>query len=163
MSTSTEPVSELRHHLHHNDPQAATWALAEQERLERKNKELAKTRQARLFTFGRILLGSAFIVSGIFKILQADARVASLTAAGIYDGQVLVPAATALELLGGALIAFGYKTQEAALGLIGYIGICFLVLHADVSQELNRVYALGKLGIISALVMVIAHGAGTRK
>lgn len=158
----------LNPHLHrlnkpalHHDPEAAARALAEAEAAERAERKRIQRRRAILFASGRVLLGGIFVVSAIAKALGFEATRDAMAELRLSEPGLLLSVAIAVELVGGALLALGYKVRPAAVALIAYLGAVILLVHIDLSVELNRAFALADLAFASALLMLYAHGAGS--
>ena len=67
---------------------------------------------------GRIALASLFLLGGLNKILNYTATLASMEAVGLSPAPLLLPLVIGLELIGGALVAFGRRGAAlAALAL----------------------------------------------
>lgn len=67
---------------------------------------------------GRIALALLFLLGGLNKILNYTATLASMEAVGLSPAPLLLPLVIGLELIGGALVAFGRRGAAlAALAL----------------------------------------------
>ena len=67
---------------------------------------------------GRIGLASLFLLGGINKILTFDTTLARMAEAGLHPAALLLPCVIAMELIGGALVAYGrWAASLAALAL----------------------------------------------
>ena len=64
---------------------------------------------------GRLLLASIFILEGWSKLRGYDAAAAYMTRFGVPGA--LLPAVIAIEIAGGLMIAAGWQTRIAAVGL----------------------------------------------
>ena len=65
---------------------------------------------------GRIALASLFLLGGLNKVLNYTATLDSMAVVGLSPAPLLLPLVIALELIGGALVAFG--RQGAALAAL---------------------------------------------
>lgn len=63
---------------------------------------------------GRIALASLFLLGGLNKILNYSATLASMEAVGLSPAPLLLLLVIGLELIGGALVAFGRKGATLA-------------------------------------------------
>jgi len=63
---------------------------------------------------GRIALASLFLLGGLNKILNYTPTLASMEAVGLSPAPLLLPLVIALELIGGALVAFGRRGATLA-------------------------------------------------
>jgi putative oxidoreductase len=85
---------------------------------------------AQLATVGRVILVSLFLLGGLNKLLNYDATLAMMQRAGLNPAPLLLPAVIALELGGGALVAFGKRfAVPAALALAIFTIATNLVFH----------------------------------
>lgn len=67
---------------------------------------------------GRIALASLFLLGGLNKVLNYAATLTSMEAVGLSPAPLLLPLVIGLELIGGALVAFGRRRAAlAALAL----------------------------------------------
>jgi putative oxidoreductase len=83
-----------------------------------------------LATIGRTVLVSLFLLGGLNKLLNYDATLAIMQRAGLNPAPLLLPAVIALELGGGALVAFGKRfAVPAALTLALFTIATNLVFH----------------------------------
>jgi putative oxidoreductase len=83
-----------------------------------------------LATIGRVILVSLFLLGGLNKLLNYDATLAMMQRAGLNPAPLLLPAVIALELGGGALVAFGKRfAVPAALALALFTIATNLVFH----------------------------------
>lgn len=58
---------------------------------------------------GRIALASLFLLGGLNKILNYAATLVDMEAVGLAPASLLLPLVIGLELIGGALVAFGRR------------------------------------------------------
>lgn len=147
------------HSAIHHDPSSAALAVAQYEADKRREHDKLQQRNAKLYALGRIFIATLFIVSGAAKIASYATTVAALRDV-LADAQLLVPIGIAIELLCGALLFVGLKARWAAATLIAYLVAVTLLVHHDLSEPLNRSFALGNLAFVGALLLIFAHGAG---
>lgn len=145
--------------MHHSSG-AATLALAEEELLQRVRNAHQLGQRAELCALGRILLAALFLARGVGMLVDPGGIARAAVASGVFDAGVLLPVAAAVQLLGGALLAFGYKSRIAAAGLIAYLACVTLVIHHDLTVEANRAVALASLALCGGLLLVIGNGPG---
>lgn len=83
-----------------------------------------------LIVTGRVVLASLFMLGGLNKILNYDDTLAMMRGAGLEPAALLLPPTIALELGGGALVAFGRRfAVPAALALAGFTIATNLFFH----------------------------------
>lgn len=158
MSTTT--LHRVGETLHHRDSSAAELALKELEH--ERHLELAElqARRTHIYAMGRILLAALFVVSGAVKWAHFGSTVHAMGEAGLADPALLLPFALLVELLGGAMLAVGYKVRIAATALIGYVAMVTLLVHWDLALEANRAQAITNVALVGALLMLVGHGSG---
>lgn len=144
----------------HHDPQAAAAALAADEarRIEALKKE--RVWAERGFTAGRGALGAVFIAAGLVKATSYAQTVGALEMREMALPGLLVTAAIATEVLGGVLLALGGWTRKTALVLIGWLTTVTLFMHWNLTDPINRSFALANLGIAAGLALLAARGGG---
>ena len=114
---------------------------------------------------GRILLGALFILSGFGKITGYDGTAGYMASKGMPFVNVLLPAAIAVELGGGLLLAVGYKARWAALAIFLFLIPTTLIFHAfwgidPKEAAMQQINFLKNVSIAGGMLMVFAHGPG---
>jgi putative oxidoreductase len=137
----------------------AAAAMAEQRAERHSRHDDRGARQRGVFATGRLFLGLMFVCGAIEQLVDYSGTLASLMDAGV-DVRSLVPFAIGLELIAGAMVALGLRVRWAAPALVGLVLLATLVMHPDLALALGRRAALENLGLVSALLMIAAHGAG---
>lgn len=112
---------------------------------------------------GRLALGTIFIVSGAGKLAAWSGTAAFAASKGVPE--LLLAGAVALELLGGASLALGYRTRWGALALLAFLVPVTLVFHAfwaspAAEVQLQSIQFLKNLAIAGGLAGVAAVGPG---
>ena len=121
-----------------------------------------KTWQRPVRLVGRCLLASLFILGGISKISKYDATSALMSDAGLEPVALLLPAAIALEIVGGTLLAIGRKgTVAAAIALTLFTLSTNLFFHdfwqiEDPQRALQLSLFLKNCAIAGALLFLAA-------
>jgi putative oxidoreductase len=114
---------------------------------------------------GRILLATLFILSGFGKIAGYEGTAGYMASKGMPLVNLLLPAAIAVELGGGLLLALGYKARWVALAIFLFLIPTTLIFHAfwgidpkeAATQQINF---LKNVSIMGGMLMVFAHGPG---
>jgi len=114
---------------------------------------------------GRILLGALFIISGFGKIAGYEGTAGYMASKGMPLVNVLLPAAIAIELGGGLLLAIGYKARWAALAIFLFLIPTTLIFHAfwgidPKEAAMQQINFLKNVSIAGGMLMVFAHGPG---
>jgi len=144
----------------HRDAVSAKEEIAAWESLHRAEQREVKQRYARFYTAGRVLLGALFLASAYAKFFHFSEVVAGLQVAGFSSASVLVGVAATVELVGGALLASGYWVRITSGALIAYLVTTTTVVHWNLSVAADRAATVSHLGLIAALLLLAAHGAG---
>ena len=114
---------------------------------------------------GRILLGALFIISGFGKITGYEGTAGYMASKGLPFVNLLLPAAIAIELGGGLLLAIGYKARWAALAIFLFLIPTTLIFHAfwgidPKEAAMQQINFLKNVSIAGGMLMVFAHGPG---
>jgi putative oxidoreductase len=114
---------------------------------------------------GRILLGLLFIISGFGKITGYEGTAGYMASKGMPFVNLLLPAAIAVELGGGLLLALGFKARWAALAIFLFLIPTTLIFHAfwgidPKEAATQQVNFLKNVAIMGGMLMVFAHGPG---
>jgi putative oxidoreductase len=148
-------------HVHHHDPLAAAMALRDDDRAEAQTAESRALQRSRLHAIGRVALSMLFLTSALAKLIHFDDTRRAIEDFGLSAPEIFVAIAIGIELVGGTMIALGYRTRRAAIGLSAYLAILTLLTSHDLSVELNRSVAIATLAIIGGLLLLAAQGGGT--
>jgi len=114
---------------------------------------------------GRILLAALFIWSGVGKLSGFEGVVSGIAAKGLPVPTVLAAIAVAIELGGGILLAFGFKTRWVALVMGLFLIVITPIYHdfwnvaggARMGQQVNF---MKNVCILGGMLMVYALGPG---
>jgi putative oxidoreductase len=109
-------------------------------------------------TVGRLLLASLFILEGWSKIRGYEAAADYMDRFGVPS--VLLPAAIALELGGGLLIAVGWQARIAAAALAAFCVATAVIFHNQLSNSNQLLHFEKDLAIAGGLLVLAVAGAG---
>jgi putative oxidoreductase len=114
---------------------------------------------------GRLGLAALFLWSGYGKLAFMDGNVAYMKSVGLPAAALLIWAALLVELVGGALLATGWKARWAAAVLTVFTIVATFLFHAywnvPADQALNQqIHFMKNVAIIGGLLGVVSHGAG---
>lgn len=117
---------------------------------------------------GRVLLALIFIWSGLIKITQPAGATGFMTMYQIPMAEVLVYAAGLVELIGGLLLASGFKARWGAILLVLFLIPTTAIFHtelvipfADENQaRMQWVNLMKNLAVIGGLLLAAAFGPG---
>ncbi|MDD5307128.1 MAG: DoxX family protein [Deltaproteobacteria bacterium] len=118
-----------------------------------------------LAVVGRALLALIFIMSGFTKIFGFRETMAYMAAYGMWNTNVFLVAAIAVELVGGLSILVGWKARAGAFALIAFLLPVTIVFHRvwgvpPGEQHLQLIQLLKNVSILGGLTLVTAFGAG---
>lgn len=109
---------------------------------------------------GRLLLATLFILAGVNKIGAAEGTIGYIASVGLPFAEPIYYATVALEIVGGLLLAVGFKARYAAAAL-GLFSIAAAVLfHADFADQNQMTAFLKNLSIGGGMFFVAAFGPG---
>jgi putative oxidoreductase len=118
-----------------------------------------------LHPLARFLVAVIFLLSGVGKLFGFAATAQMMEGAGFPAPSFFLICAIVLELVGGTLLLFGYKTGYAAVALIVFLIPATVIFHATgigdpVHGQEQMINTLKNLAIIGALIKFAADGAG---
>jgi putative oxidoreductase len=118
---------------------------------------------------GRFFLALIFLVSGYNKITNWDGALDFMASHNAPYGDILLPIAVGVEILGGLLLVLGFKAQWASLALVAFLIPTTYYFHdfwnysretADQMRQNQLVLFLKNVAIAGGLIIVAARGAG---
>lgn len=114
---------------------------------------------------GRIGLAVLFLWSAYTKFAYMDANVGYMKAYGMPAAEVLIWPAALIELVGGAMLALGWKARWAALALALFTLVSMFIFHAYWSVPADQVqnqqiHFMKNVAIAGGLLFVFARGSG---
>ena len=114
---------------------------------------------------GRILLALIFVISGYSKLVGFDGTVGYIASKGLPLPQLAAAAAIAIELIGGILLAIGWKTRWAATAIFLFLIPTTLIFHAfwaaaAANQQMETIQFMKNLSIMGGMLYAMAFGAG---
>jgi putative oxidoreductase len=111
--------------------------------------------------FGRLLLATIFLISGLGKVAAPTATIGYIGSTGAPFPTVGYAIAVAIELGGGLLILLGYKTRVVAAVMAAFaIATAFLFHHAFGDQN-QMIHFLKNIAIAGGFLQIVAFGAGS--
>lgn len=106
----------------------------------------------------RLALAALFIVAGAGKIPGYEGVAGYMQSMGV--PAILLPLVIALEIVGGAAIAVGYRTRLVAFLLAGFSLLSALVFHNPIADPAEQTQFLKNLAIMGGFLLLWVHGAG---
>ncbi|QJR19548.1 DoxX family protein [Pelagibacterium halotolerans] len=114
--------------------------------------------QTYLPTAGRIFLALIFILAGLSKIPAIEGNVGYMEMFGV-PGLLIWPTIL-LEVVGGIMLAIGFKARWAAAALGAFSLVAALIFHTDFSNQMEITNFLKNVAITGGMLYVIAFGPG---
>ncbi len=114
--------------------------------------------QTYLPTVGRIFLALIFILAGLSKIPAIEGNVGYMEMFGV-PGLLIWPTIL-LEVVGGIMLAIGFKARWAAAALGAFSLVAALIFHTDFSNQMEITNFLKNVAIVGGMLYVIAFGPG---
>ena len=114
---------------------------------------------------GRVLLAYIFVVAGFGKIGGFSATAAYIASKGLPMSEALLVATIVIELVGGLMIALGWKARWAALAIFVFLIPTTLIFHAfwtvDPEQVRPQTIQFNKnLAIMGGMLYIAIVGSG---
>jgi putative oxidoreductase len=120
-----------------------------------------------VFALGRALVAPLFIIAGIQKFVNVAGILGSRGTKNFMEltGGGAAPAwlgylIAFIELAGGLMILFGFKTKAGALLLLVFTVVATLLAHQFWIDPTQQTHALKNLAIMGALLMIMAAEPG---
>jgi putative oxidoreductase len=107
---------------------------------------------------GRTLLAAIFLWSGFGKVMAYAGTTGYMENFGV-PGAIL-PAAIALELVGGLLLLIGWRTREVALILAAFCVVSALIFHTDFADRNQMIHFMKNLSMAGGFLALFVAGAG---
>jgi len=117
-------------------------------------------RNASFAAFGRLLVATLFIISGIGKIADPAATQAGIAAAGVPVPVLAYSVAVLVELGGGLLLIVGYRTKGVAVVMALFCVTTAFLFHRVPNDMNQHIHFLKNLAIAGGLLQLAAFGAG---
>lgn len=114
---------------------------------------------------GRILIAVLFLPAGFSKLMNFEGTKQFVASTGLSFPELYVVAAIAIELIAGALLLIGLRTQAAAAFLALFTFVASMLFHpfwavpAD-QQFVQQLMFFKNIAIVGALMMIASLGGG---
>jgi putative oxidoreductase len=107
---------------------------------------------------GRLLLAALFVLEGWSKLRGYEAAAAYMDRYGVPG--VLLPAAIALELSGGLMLAAGWYARIAAAALAAFCVATAVLFHGNLGDRSQLLHFEKDLAIAGGLLVLAVAGPG---
>ena len=108
--------------------------------------------------FGRILLATLFLASGLGKIGAYAATAGYMSAVGIPGA--LLPLVILTEAGGALAIIAGWQTRWVSIALAGFTMLTALAFHNNFADQIQMIMFMKNVSITGAFLMLAANGPG---
>ncbi len=116
--------------------------------------------QNALALVGRLLLATLFILAGINKATGMEGTVGYIASVGLPFPELVYFGTVAIELVGGLMLAVGFKARLAAAALGVFTVMTAVIFHNDFSVQTELTLFLKNLAIAGGMFAVAAFGPG---
>lgn len=108
----------------------------------------------------RLLLSALFMLAGINKIMGMEGTVGYIASVGLPLPELVYFGTVALEIVGGLMLATGFKTRLAAGALGIFTLLTAFIFHNDFAQQIEMTLFLKNLSIAGGMFALAAFGPG---
>jgi putative oxidoreductase len=114
---------------------------------------------------GRILIALIFLLSGYGKVTGFEGTVDYIASKSLPMPEVAAIGAIIVEVCGGLMLVFGWRTRLAATALFIFTGLAALFFHnfwavpADQAQN-QMIHFMKNVTMMGGLLYVVVYGAG---
>jgi putative oxidoreductase len=110
--------------------------------------------------FGRLLLATIFLLSGLNKIASPEATQQYMAAMGMGWTGFFLGAAIIVEVGAGLSLLLGYWTRTGATVLFLFMIPTTLIFHTNFADQNQMIHFLKNVAIMGGLLYVVAYGPG---
>jgi len=109
---------------------------------------------------GRLLIAAIFLLSGLAKAADPAGTIGYIASAGLPFPQIGYATALVVEIVGGVLLAIGYRTRLVASALAAFTLAAAFGFHFQLSDQNQFIHFFKNLAMAGGLFQVIAFGPG---
>jgi len=109
---------------------------------------------------GRLLIAAIFLLSGLAKAADPAGTIGYIASAGLPFPQIGYATALVVEIVGGVLLAIGYRTRLVASALAAFTLAAAFGFHFQLSDQNQFIHFFKNLAMAGGLLQVIAFGPG---
>ncbi|MDY0746906.1 DoxX family protein [Paucibacter sp. R3-3] len=109
---------------------------------------------------GRVLVALIFLVSAFGKLSAPAGTIGYIGSVGIPMPTLAYALALVTELVGGAILALGYRTRLVAAALAAFSVVSAVFFHHALGDQNQMFHFLKNLAMAGGLLQFVAHGAG---
>jgi len=116
--------------------------------------------QDALALIARLLLAALFVLAGVNKIGAMEGTVGYISSVGLPLPEVVFFGTVALEIIGGLMLAAGFKARYVGFVMGLFTVLTAVIFHSDFSQQTEITLFLKNLAIAGGMFAIAAFGAG---
>jgi putative oxidoreductase len=109
----------------------------------------------------RSLIAFLFVFAGVGKIMGFSAFTTGLGQMNIPAPMLAALIVIIIEVPIALLFAYGYKVKETGYALIAFTVLATVLVHRDITNQINVLMALKNISIIGGIMAAIACTCGT--
>lgn len=109
----------------------------------------------------RLLMAQLFIISGWQKLTGFSGTEAYFAGMGIPLANVVTPLVILIELGGGLMLLFGFKTRWVAAAMAAFTVGSALIAHTNFADPGQAINFMKNLSIAGGLLWFVRNGAGS--
>jgi putative oxidoreductase len=109
---------------------------------------------------GRLLIASIFLVSAIGKMAAPAGTIGYIASVGLPFPSLAFLSALVTELVGGVMLALGYRTRLVSIVLALFSVASALLFHNALGDQNQLFHFLKNLAMAGGLLQIVAFGAG---
>jgi len=108
----------------------------------------------------RVSIAAIFILSGLSKLDAPAGTIGYIASAGLPLPEAGYAIALLVEIVGGLLLAIGYRTRFVAAALALFTVAAAIFFHNALGDQNQFIHFFKNLAIAGGLLQVVAYGAG---
>lgn len=109
---------------------------------------------------GRLMMAAIFLMSGFGKAVAPQMTLGYIASVGLPFPALVLAIAIGVEIIGGLMLALGYRTRLAALALAVFTVVAGALFHNAIGDQTQFIMLLKNIAITGGLLQVAAFGAG---
>ncbi|WP_052494113.1 DoxX family protein [Nitrosospira sp. NpAV] len=109
---------------------------------------------------GRLMMAAIFLISGFGKAAAPQMTIGYIASIGLPFPALVLAIAIGVEIIGGLMLALGYRTRIAALALATFTVAAGALFHNAIGDQTQFIMLLKNIAITGGLLQVAAFGAG---
>ncbi len=109
---------------------------------------------------GRLMMAAIFLISGFGKAAAPQMTIGYIASVGLPFPALALAIAIGVEIIGGLMLALGYRTRIAALALAVFTVAAGALFHNAIGDQTHFIMLLKNIAITGGLLQIAAFGAG---